>query len=557
MTMDPIDTSQPKTPKSSNTAAYVAIVVVACAAAAALGFLARSFVGTSDPVGRILPSVNTVLFIRSTDLTDLQRWTDGPLVRSISTGSGSTASGSSLSGRLNAFHATVAREARAFISDPSTPPIALTAALLHTGTAGISPITIAEYADEATAVRVLGSMTSKDRNGAGTELGTGTLAEVRPAHVGKDSVAGFATRIGNQIVFSHDQSATRSVLATSKDKDLSLSASRVYSSGRLSEVPGLRIYGDYPKMVGVMKSFLQSDRAWRDVFTLLTPLEQNLSSIYATISRESGEYRLRIRVMATSKGADALIGTEGGRRAPALSQDGEVLAISGYDLLHGYRRFAEYLGMAEPDSRTILEALSRYFLSTYVSPRLSPDTLSDASRGGYSFSMLETGSGSLASYGWIGMDPDKVTSEHVTGWFSDFASDSRLMFTERLRPMRIGSGESVPERYLAPLPSEKEQAALGDGTVLHSVRTGTAFSPSAFLRDGRLFFATERAPAERMATGNMGGQDRESPVGAWLLRMRFSTLLGITLGPVNGMEIAVSRGNGGLRIDGSLSTAEQ
>lgn len=557
MTMDSTDTSQPKNPKFSNTAAYVAIGVVACAAAAALGFLARSFVGTSDTVGRILPSVNTVFFIHSTDLADLQRWTDGPLVRSASTGSGSTASGSSLSGKLNAFHATMVREIQALTTDASTPPTALTIAFLQTGTAGVSPVAITEYADEATTVRALEGMTTRAGNSTETEIGSGTVTEVRPAHVGKDSLSGFATRIGNRIVFSHEQSATRSVLNTSKDKDLSLSASRVYSSGRLSEIPGLRIYADYPKAVAVLKSILQSDRAWRDTFTLLAPLEQNLSGIHATIGRASGEYHLRIRVMATSKVADALMGTEEDRRAPALSQDGEVLAISGYDLLHGYRRFAEYLGVADPDSRTVLEALSRYFLSTYVTPRLSPATLSDASRGGYSFSMVETGSGSLASYGWIGIDGDKVTPTHVTGWFSDFATDSRLMFTERSRPLRIGSGESVPERYLAPLSSEKEQAALGDGTVLHSVRTGTAFSPSAFLRDGRLFFATERALAERMATGDTGGQDRESPVGAWLLRMRFASLLGITLGPVDGMEIALSRGNGGLRIDGSLSIADK
>lgn len=555
--METADTPQPKNRESARRSTYVAIVVIACAAAAALGFLARAFVGSSDGITRLLPSVHTILFVRSTDLPDLQRWTHVPLVRGTATGSGSTASGASLLHRVNAFHATLARETDAFARDSRVPPTAMTIALLQTATTGVSQVSIAEYSDEATAIDALEEITNRPKTGR-TETNlesSAILAEVRPAHIGKHALAGFATRIGRRVVFSRDQAAVRSVLSTSQDRDLSLSASRVYSGGRLPEIPGLRAYVDYPKAAAIAKSILQSERAWRDVFTLLSPLEQNVSGIHLALSPMEAGYRLRMRIMATAKIAEALLGSENDRRAPAFSSQGEILGVAGYDLLHGYQRFAASLGTSEPDSQIVLEALSRYLLSTYVSPRLAPSALSDVTRGGYAFSMVETGSGSLAASGWVGVDAGKVPQPQVAQWFSDFVSDSRLMFTERSRPMRIGSGENVAERYLAPLRSEKRQSTLEDGTILHSAETGGSFSPTTFLRDGRLFFATERGLVERLKDGERGTRHDDSPSGAWLLRMRLPPLLGIALGPVEGIGIAVSRTTNGLRIDGMLSDA--
>lgn len=262
---------------------------------------------------------------------------------------------------------------------------------------------------------------------------------------------------------------------------------------------------------------------------------------------------MRVRVTTSEKVADAIIGTSDAPQAPGLPMDGNILlAFSGTNLLHGYQRFTDWIGTGDADGRIVLQALTRFFFSTYISPNLSPASLADASRGGYSFVTRTTGSGSTVSYGWIGTDPAKLGGKETEEWFSRFVSDSRLMFTERQRPIRIADGDNAMERYLSPLPAQREDTVLQDGTPFLVAKTGTPFSPNAFYRDARLFFSNAREAAENLSSGTWGRNDRGPLTGAWMFKADLAGLWGTTLGPVSEIELAFSRTTGGLRIDGLL-----
>lgn len=312
---------------------------------------------------------------------------------------------------------------------------------------------------------------------------------------------GYLAVVEKYIVFSPDKAVLTNVVDVYRGREPALYRNEqlVQLQKNLPPEAFLTGYIQYKNGLEIMKKTFATQKEWRDLFTLLRPLELDVANLGFSVSYQEKTGTRGWYVKTVVIGNRELFGPLASSERSLSSLEQKVTEeskwyVGGTEFLYGPQQLLQYLGQKSPDSEIVLEGLFNYYLHKYLTSTLSFSDLPGINNGEYGLfasATPETGSGGIL--GVFHVSNELEANQLLQKAFTDFQENSELLYTPKVRELILPDDTRGRELYLDPKEVQAMTADVQGATAHYLSITNESFSPGYLLLDGKLYLFSHYA----------------------------------------------------------------